>query len=427
MVVSNGMTMAQQILARRSGRRNLSPGDIVVVPVDLVFAHDGTAPLLIDVLEEMGMTIPPPEGRGHEVYFVIDHAAPSPRTGMSKLHKLMRDYARKHRLRLYDVGWGISHVLFPYEGKIRPWMIVVGADSHTLTMGALGAFATGAGSTDVAIAAAFGETWFRVPESILVNLEGGPMPPGVMAKDAALAMVRDLGPGGANYMAVEFAGSGLRHVSVEGRFTLSNMTVESGAKTGIAPYDSVARAWLESRGVGDSFPPLEPAGESMYADVLNIDLTRLEPMVSEPPLPNNAKTVSEVEGIEVDQVFIGTCVNGRLEDLEAAARILRGRSVNPNTRCIVIPGSRHVFLEAGRRGIIQSLVEAGCIVGAPSCGPCIGGHYGLLGPGEVAVFTSNRNMPGRSGDPTSRVYLASPLTAAASAVEGHITDPRGYL
>ncbi len=421
------MTMAQQILARRSGRERVEPGEAVAVPVDLVFAHDGTAPLLIDVLEDMGLSIPAPEERRHEVYFVIDHAAPSPRTGMSKLHKAMREFARRNSLRLYDVGWGISHVLFPYEGKVRPWMVIMGADSHTLTMGALGAFATGAGSTDVAIAAVFGETWMKVPESIMVKLEGGPLPRGVMAKDVALEMVGQLGPGGANYMAVEFAGPGLRHISMEGRFTLSNMTVESGAKTGLAPADIVAQAWLRERGVEAGFPPLEPGPEGSYRDFLPIELDRMEPLVAAPPLPNNVKHIAEVEGTEVDQVFIGTCVNGRLEDMVAAARVLKGRRVREGTRCIVIPGSRHVFLEAGRMGIIQQLVEAGCVVGAPSCGPCIGGHYGLLGPEEVAVFTSNRNMPGRSGDPTSRVYLASPLTAAAAAVEGRIVDPRGYL
>jgi len=415
------LTLAEKILSKALGRE-ASPGEIVVVKVDQVYAHDGTAPLAIQVLlENFGnVNINDPS----RVVFIVDHASPSPRVENAKLHMLMRDFARKHGIKLFDVGCGICHQIMVDEGFVKPGMIVVGADSHTTTLGALGAFATGVGSTDIAVAMLTGKIWLKVPESVKVRFEGK-IPSYIMGKDIILHVIGCMGADGAIYKAIEFHGKAVKQLSVDDRLTISNMSVEMGAKVGIFPVDAVTLKFYEELGL--NVKPLTPDPNANYVDEVSFDLSTLEPQVAIPPNVDNVKSISEVEGVEVDQVFIGSCTNGRLSDLEAAAKILKGRRVNRNVRCIVIPASRKVYLQALRRGIIEVLVGAGCTIGPPTCGPCVGAHMGLLGPGEVTVSTSNRNFPGRMGDKSAKVYLASPLVAAASAIEGRICDPRKYL
>lgn len=415
------LTLSEKIISNTIGRR-VSPGEIVIVNVDHVYAHDGTAPLAIQVLIE--------ELRCERVFdpskvsFIIDHASPSPRVENSKLHMLMRKFARKHGIKLYDVGYGICHQVVIDECIVKPGMIIVGADSHTTTLGALGAFATGIGSTDTAIAILTGKIWLKVPESIRIVLEGY-IPNYITGKDIILYVIGFMGADGAVYRAVEFQGSSLKQLGIDDRLTISNMTVEMGAKVGLFPVDDVTVKFYEDRGV--RVKRLEPDPKAEYADEVIIDLSTLEPQIAIPPNIDNVKSVSEVEGVEVDQVFIGSCTNGRLSDLEIVAKIMKGRRVREGVRCIVIPASRRIYLQALRKGIIEILLRAGCTICPPTCGPCVGAHMGILGPGEVAVSTSNRNFPGRMGDKSSKVYITSPLVAAVSAVEGRICDPRGYL
>lgn len=415
-----GKTIAEKILGYASGRE-VSAGDYVAARVDAAVAHDGTAPLAIKAFEEMG---------GEKVWdpskivLVIDHVAPSTSIGVSELHALMRRFAARYGVRLYDVGSGICHQLMVEEGYVRPGYLVVGADSHTCTYGALGAFATGIGSTEMAAVWLSGKLWFRVPETVGVVLEGV-MPEWVMGKDVVLRVLGEFGADGAAYKAVEFKGGAVREMSVSDRLTMSNMAVEMGAKAGLIEPDQKTYEFLGGVVGRPELSESDPDAE--YVDELRLELGGLEPQVAKPGAVDKVAPVSEVEGVEVDQVFIGSCTNGRLEDLRAAARILRGRRVREGVRAIVMPASRKVYLKALEEGLIQVFLEAGCAVYAPGCGPCMGGHIGILGPGEVCVSTSNRNFPGRMGSPDAEIYLASPLTAAASAVAGRLADPRRWL
>ncbi len=414
-----GETFAEKVFSLRLGR-SVSPGEIVAVDVDLIYAQDSTAPLAVKVMrEEFGVE---KVARPDRVLFFIDHVSPSSNPDTSALHKLIREFAARHGIRLYDVGRGISHQVVFEEGWVVPGAIVVGADSHTVTGGAVGAFATGIGSTDAAAAMLSGRLWFRVPEAIRVWLRGR-LPDYTLGKDVALHLLSLLGTSGANYKSLEFWGD-VSNLSLASRLTIANMSVEMGAKNAYFPPDEQVFQHLRSVGARLPMRPVYPDRDARYSDELEVELNRIEPMVALPPNPSNAKPVSEVEGVEVDQVFIGSCTNGREEDFEAAARILKGRRVHPRVRCIAIPASRRVYLNLLRRGIIQVLVEAGCIVTHSTCGPCVGAHFGLLGPGEVGVFTTNRNFPGRAGHRTAKVILASPYTAAAAAVAGKLVDPR---
>jgi 3-isopropylmalate/(R)-2-methylmalate dehydratase large subunit len=421
-MASSGMTVVEKILSRGTGTR-VEVGEFTVVNIDLVFAHDGTAPLAIDVIRNE---------IGHEkifdpskVVFVIDHASPSPSVGTSTLHIMMRNFARKHGIKLYDVGSGICHQILPENGRIKPGNIIIGADSHTVTHGAFGAFATGVGSTDAAIAMMTGKLWLRVPETIKVVIEGHPQH-GVMSKDIILSIIGDIGSDGANYKAMEFHGEAIGRMSIDSRMAITNMVVEMGAKAGIIPADEVTIDWLRPR-TDDILVPVFPDQNAEYVDTYTYDISDLEPMVSIPPNVDNVRTVTEVEGVEVDQVFIGSCTGGRFEDFLYAAKILKGRRVKDGVRCIVSPASREVYSKLIDSGIVNYLIEAGCIIGPPTCGPCVGAHMGILGPNEVAVSTSNRNFYGRMGDRSSKVYLVSPAVAAASAVEGKLADPRRFL
>ncbi|MCE4610588.1 MAG: 3-isopropylmalate dehydratase large subunit [Desulfurococcales archaeon] len=414
------LTLTEALLSMKLGNPP-SPGEHVVVDVDLVYLHDGTFTLALEVLRRLGAER---VFDRRKVLLFIDHAAPAPHLAAATTHLAMRRFARKHGVKLYDAGAGISHQVVAEEALAGPGDVVVGADSHTVTLGALGALATGFGSTDAAVAMASGRIWLRVPEPVKIVLSGEP-PGWVMGKDIALALLGALGADGAIYSSLEIRGPALKAISMDSRLTIANMGVEAGAKYTLFPVDEVARAWMEAR--GRKVKPLSPGVRARYSDELVLDVSGLEPMVAKPPRPDNVASVSEVDGVEVDQVFIGSCTNGRVEDFHAAARILRGRRVRDGVRCIAVPASRRVYMELLRDGTLEVLAAAGCIVAHSTCGPCIGAHLGLLAEGEVAVSTSNRNMPGRMGHRESKVYLANPATAAAAAVTGRIIDPRTLL
>jgi len=416
-------SMAERILAAHAveGPREPGPGDVVTARVDMVLMNDVTALLAIKVLRETGAEALVDCRRVPGV-IVFDHYAPAPTARIAWNHRVMRLFARERGCRLYDVGEGIMHQL-AVEQLVEPGMLVVGADSHTITYGAVGVFATGVGSTEAAYALATGRLWFRVPAPLYYRLTGR-LPGMVTGKDLVLSLLGELGGSGAIYRSVEFTGD-TGSLPVSDRLTVANMMVEAGAKTAFFPVDAVARAWLEERGVAPrpEWKTLQPEPEP-GDEVREVELDRVEPMLARPSAPFNTAPVAEEEGVEVDMVFIGSCTNGRLEDLEAAARILRGRRVHPSTRLIVTPASKKVYMEALRRGLIETLLEAGAVVTPPGCGACFGAHMGVAGDDEVVVSTSNRNFPGRMGSPKARVYLASPYTAAATAVTGRITDPR---
>ncbi len=413
-----GGTMTEKVLSSKLGR-DVEAGEHVVVDVDLVYAHDGTAPLAIDVLEGMGL-----RGISGNVVFTVDHAAPAPHAEAAALHIQMRAFASRHGIRVFDVGRGISHQVIPEAGLIKPGMIVLGADSHTVTLGAYGAFATGVGSTDAAIAMAKGRIWLRVPEVMAVRVDGE-LGKGVMAKDVILEIIGRLGVDGANYKAVEFLGSAVRGMSVDSRAVLSNMSVEMGAKVGLVPADSVTLRWLEGRGVRAQ--PLQPDPNADYASEITFNAGEIVPNVALPGNVDQVRPVEEVEGVDVNEVFIGSCSGGRFEDFLQAMRVLRGNRVRQGIRCIAAPASSRIYEALIESGVLADLARAGCVIGPPTCGPCIGAHMGVLGPGEVVVSTSTRNFPGRMGHPSSQIYLASPLTAAATAVMGQLTDPRRLL
>ena len=419
---SEDSSMAESILSRAVGRR-VEPGEIVVAPVSLVYMHDGTFGLARRVMREapqLDRVFDP-----SRVALFIDHAAPAPHLAAAMVHLAMRRWSRETGVRLYDVGYGISHQVVADEGLAGPWDVVVGADSHTVTVGALGAFATGVGSTDAAVAVATGRIWLRVPEPLQVRLEGK-MPQGVTGKDLALHLVSTLGGDGAIYRALEFWGPGLRLLSVDQRLTVANMAVEAGAKAALFPSDGILQAWFLAEH-GREVPGLEPGPRARYQDELTIDMSSLEPLVAAPPRVDNVAPVTEYEGLEVDQVFLGSCTNGRVEDYVEAARILSRHPVARGVRCIAVPASRKVYRRLEELGVIRVLAEAGCVVAYGTCGPCIGAHLGILAEEEVAVSTSNRNFPGRMGHKTAKIFLASPLTAAAAAATGRITDPRELL
>ncbi|RDV84019.1 3-isopropylmalate dehydratase large subunit [Ammonifex thiophilus] len=416
-----GQTIAEKILSQAAGRQ-VQAGEIVVARVDQVMAQDGTAPLAIQVFRQMGGKNPFDPKR---VNLVIDHSAPSPTESISNLHKMMREFAWEHGCHLYDVGDGVCHQVMVESGRVGPGCVVVGADSHTCTYGALGAFATGVGSTDLAAALISGRLWFKVPETIKVVCHG-PLPPGVFAKDLILYLIGRFTADGATYKAVEYTGSAIKELSMEGRFTVANMAVEMGAKVGLMEVDEKTWEWLREHGGGE-FTAFSSDPDAVYAKVVEFDLTSISPQVACPHRVDNVSPVEKVAGTKIDQAFIGTCTNGRLEDLRVAAQILAGRKIHPRVRLVVAPASRKVYLQAMREGILATLVEAGAAVVTPGCGPCVGTHNGVPADGEVVVSTANRNFKGRMGNAKAEIYLASPATVAASAIAGEITDPRPFL
>ncbi|MEW6399140.1 MAG: 3-isopropylmalate dehydratase large subunit [Bacillota bacterium] len=416
-----GQTLAEKILSEKVGR-SLRAGEFAVVPVDVVLMHDGTGPLAVRQLGAMGLAGP---RRPDRTLVFLDHGLPSPRKELSNDHVFLREFARRAGCGFYDCGSGICHqvVVEEYAG---PGQVVVGADSHTCTAGALAAFATGMGSTDVAVAMGLGENWFRVPESVRVEVRGA-FSPGVYAKDLILWLISHLGADGATYQALEFGGPAIAALDMSGRLTLCNMAVEAGGKTGLVASDGVTREYLATLGREGAWRELAPDADAEYARRVELDAAHLVPVVARPHRVDNVAPVSEVAGTPVHQVFIGSCTNGRLEDLRTAAAILRGRKVATGVRLLVMPASRRVYTEAMRSGVLSDLVEAGAAISPPGCGPCAGVHLGILGDDEVCLSTTNRNFQGRMGNPRSSVYLGSPATCAATALRGVITDPREVL
>jgi 3-isopropylmalate/(R)-2-methylmalate dehydratase large subunit len=411
-----GKTLAEKILSIKTGN-DVRPGDIIITGIDLAFVQDTTGPLTIRQFEAAGFTqLADPK----KIALFLDHAAPSPDRGLSNDHELLRQFARKTGCLIYDIGEGVCHQIVA-ESLARPGDIIVGADSHTVTAGGLGAFATGMGSSDTAVAFALGKTWLRVPESIRIVMEGK-FPKSVSAKDAILDIIGQMGADGATYRALEFGGDAVEAMSLSSRLTMANMAVEAGAKVGLFPSDSTTRDYLIAQGRGEHYRPLSPDPDAEYHRVINLDVARLEPMVARPHAVDNVVPARELKGTRIQQIFIGTCTNGRLEDLAVAAGILKVKKAK--VRLIVAPASRQVLLEAIGAGYIQTLVEAGAVVLPPGCGACLGIHQGVLADGEACLSTANRNFKGRMGNPEAFIYLGSPATAAATAITGEITDPR---
>ncbi len=416
-----GQTIIEKILSSHSGQEARA-NEIVVAGVDYVMGQDGTAPLAIRAFNEMG---------GLEVFdreraaFVIDHSAPSPNEGVSALHKMMREFVRERGFRIYDIGEGVCHQVIPESGVVGPSSLVIGADSHTCTYGALNAFSTGVGSTDLAGGLISGRMWFKVPESIKFVCNGT-LSPGVYSKDLILYLIGEVTADGATYLAAEFIGEAITAMSQEARFTMANMAIEMGAKAGLMEADEKTAAWLR-RFTDREFQPVSADVDASYARVLEYDVARLEPQVARPHRVDNVAPLSQVAGKPVQQALIGTCTNGRLEDLKIAAGILGGRGVHRDVRLIVAPASRQVYLDAMAEGIIQTLVQAGAAVVTPGCGPCVGTHNGVPSDGETVISTANRNFKGRMGNSNADIYLASPASVAASAVTGKITDPREFI
>lgn len=416
-----GRTIAEKILSDHC-QREVRAGEIVVCDVDFLMAQDGTAPLAISSFEKMGgQRVFDPQ----KVALVIDHNSPSPLESVSNLHALMRNFAAEQGVFLYDVGEGICHQLVPERGHITCGDLVIGADSHTCTYGALNLFSTGVGSTDLAAAMMTGKLWFKVPESIRIILRGK-LSPGVHAKDLILHLIGKFTADGATYRAVEFSGQLVGDLSMEARFTIANMVVEMGAKAGIFEADERTLEWVKDR--CPRIPRvIAPDLDAYYLQTMELDVTQLSPQVAKPHQVDRVVAVDEVAGMRIDEAVLGTCTNGRLEDLEVAAAIVKDRKVYPGVRFLVVPASRAVLLEAISKGIIEILIKAGAVLVAPGCGPCVGTHAGIPSDGENVISTANRNFRGRMGNSKANIYLASPATVAASALAGKIADPREYL
>ncbi len=418
-----GQTLVEKIISMNTGSK-VKAGEIVITPVSACLTQDGTGPLAIDQMNQLGIEeIHNPE----RTFLFIDHASPSPRKELSNDHKKIRNFARKTGAYLFDIGDGVCHQVVA-EKFISPGDILIGADSHTCTGGALAAFATGMGSTDVAIGISYGKTWLRVPETIRVDISGK-FNKGVFAKDLILYIIGKIGADGATYKSLEFSGEGLKEVSMPDRLTLANMAVEAGAKCGLFPADEITKDYLKQRGREKKFIKIQPDEDAVYEKTIEINLSEIEPMVSFPHTVDNTRKIShkDCKNIIIHQVFIGTCTNGRIEDLRIAARILKNKKRAEGTRLIVTPASREIYGKALEEGLLSVFNEAGASVNNPGCGACVGVHQGILGDEENCLATQNRNFQGRMGNVNANIFLSSPATAAASAIEGKLTDPRKYL
>lgn len=416
-----GKTIAEKILSNKS-HQNARANDIVIADLDFMMGQDGTSPLAIRAFKEMqAKQVFDPE----RVAMVIDHSAPSPLAGVSELHTQMREFAETQGIHLYDIGDGVCHQLLPEKGHVVPGDLVIGADSHTCTYGAINVFSTGVGSTDLAAAMISGKLWFKVPETIKLMINGV-LPPGVYAKDLILFIAGEMTADGATYKALEFGGSMIEDLSVEARFTISNMAVELGAKCGLMEADQKTIQWVREHSIRH-FETVEADKDADYCEIREYELSNLEPQLSMPHTVDNVVPVSKALGTPLSQGVIGTCTNGRLEDLRIAAGILKNNKIAKGCRLIVAPSSRHSFLEAMREGLIETLIEAGAAVVTPGCGPCVGTHNGVPSDGENVISTANRNFKGRMGNNKASIFLASPATVAASMLRGEITDPRNYI
>lgn len=415
-----GKTIAEKILSAHAGR-DLKAGDVAICGVDFCFGQDGTSSIVIDSFKKLGAKSVFDRSK---FCMVIDHSAPSPNIGVSAIHKKMRDFAREQQVCIYDIGCGVCHQLIPEMGHVTCGDLVLGADSHTCTYGAINVFSTGVGSTDLAIAAISGRNWFKVPETIRVTVNGK-LPKGVYSKDIILNIAKDIGANGATYRSVEFYGEAISALSVDARLTISNMAVEIGAKVGLMEADEKALKWVAERSRKKP-NPVRADIDARYCSARVYDVSKLAPQVAKPHAVDNVFDVGALKDTRIDQAFVGTCTNGRLEDLEAAGAVLKGRKIHPDVKFVVAPASRDIYLKAVKKGLVDIFVKAGCMVVAPGCGPCVGTHNGVLADGEVAISTANRNFKGRMGNPNSYIYLASPATVAASALTGKISDPREH-
>ena len=413
-----GKTIAEKIIGAHAGKE-VNAGDTVVVTVDVTAVQDGTGPLAVQQLHKINLVQAKNPKR---TILFIDHSAPSSHKELSNAHMILRDFSKKTGAILSEAGEGVCHQRL-IESYVNPGEILIGADSHTCTSGALGAFSTGMGSTDVAIGIALGKTWLRVPESFKIIVTGE-FKKGVYAKDLILHIIGLIGANGGTYKSLEFAGETIKNMSMSDRFSLTNMAVEAGASTGLIETDGITKAYLEKMGRGDKFKIVKADDDAEYERIIEIDATILEPTISVPHTVDNTCTINELVGTKVDQVFIGTCTNGRLEDLRIAAEILKGKERHPYTRLIITPASKQVYLDAIDAGYIKTFVESGAAVMAPGCGACVGVHQGILGDGEVCLATQNRNFKGRMGNTKGFIYLSSPALAAASAIAGKMVDPR---
>ena len=412
-----GMTMSEKILAKHAGLERVEAGQLVTCKLDMVLANDITAPPSIKIFESIGR----PVFDNEKIALVPDHFQPAKDIKSAELAKIVRDFAVKHKIvHYFEQGRvGIEHVILPEQGIVAPGMLTIGADSHTCTYGAVNGFATGVGSTDLGAAMATGEAWFKVPQAIKVELTGK-KPAGISGKDVILTLIGQIGVDGALYKSLEFAGEGVKSLTMTDRLTISNMAIEAGGKAGIFPYDEITAEYVKDR-VKKPFEPVAADDDAVYCQVVKIDLSTLKPVVAFPHLPGNTKRVEDIkEPIAIQQVIIGSCTNGRLEDLQIAAEVFKGHKVADGVRCIVIPGSPAVYKEAMKRGYIDTFIDADCAVSTPTCGPCLGGYMGIMAAGEKCVSTTNRNFRGRMGHVDSEVYLAGPHVAAASAILGRI-------
>ncbi len=422
-----GMTIAEKILARHSGRKKISPGEYVLAKVDLSFANDITAPLAIREFKKSKAKL----FSKKKVALIPDHFTPNKDIRSAQQAKILRDFAREEHIENYfEIGdVGIEHALLPERGLIKPGDLVIGADSHTCTHGALGAFATGMGSTDIAFSWVSGKCWLKVPQTMKFIYKGK-MGKWFTGKDIILLTIGDIGVDGALYKAMEFSGPVIKRLSMDGRFTISNMAIEAGGKAGIVEPDSVTVEYLKGilslkdfKEVKSNIEFLVSDKDSSYSDIKEYDLTGLEPVVSCPHLPSNVKGVSQLKKVNIDQSVIGSCTNGRIEDLRLAAKVLKNKKVNSRVRLLIFPATQRIYLDALAEGLLEIFVKSGAVISPPTCGPCLGGHMGVLAEGEVAIATTNRNFVGRMGHVKSSVYLSNPAVAAASAIKGRITDP----
>ena len=412
------MNISEKIIASHAGLDHVEAGQLVTANLDLVMANDVTGPPAIKEFERIGLPVFDP----NRIALIPDHFQPSKDIKSADLAKIMRDFAKKHHIKhYYEAGRvGIEHVILPEFGIVGPGMLIIGADSHTCTYGAVNAFSTGVGTTDLAVGLATGKAWFKVPEAINVKLVGE-KPKNICGKDIILTLIGRIGVDGALYKALEFTGEGVAQLSMTDRLTISNMAIEAGGKAGLFPFDHITKEYVDGR-VQQPYTAVNPDPDAHYSSTVEINLSELVPVVALPHLPENVKPAADLSNIKIDQVVIGSCTNGRLEDMETAANVLNGRKVHPDVRCIVIPGSPAVYKEAMHRGWLDIFIDAGCVVSTPTCGPCLGGYMGILSAGERCVSTTNRNFRGRMGHVDSEVYLAGPLVAACSAVNGLISS-----
>ena len=415
------MTMAEKILAKASGNKESEAGEIIMANIDVAMTHDLTGPLSVESFEKIGVEkVWDPE----KIVIVFDHQVPADSIDAANNHMIMRKFVEEQGIQnFYDVREGVCHQVLPEKGHVVPGEVVVGTDSHTCTHGALGAFATGIGSTDMAMVFATGKLWFKVPETIKFDITGK-LQENVFAKDVVLDIIGKMGADGATYKACEFGGETTKEMSISDRMVLCNMAIEMGGKTGLVEPDKKTLKYLEGRS-SKSYEIMKTDKNAASLETMHINVNELEPQIACPHNVDNVKPVSEVEGTHIDQIFLGSCTNGRLSDLRTAARIMKGKEVSKNVRMLVIPASREVYTNAMDEGLLRTFVDSGALVCNPCCGPCLGGHIGLVGPGEVSLSTSNRNFKGRQGSPDAEVYLSSAAVAAASAITGKITDPRG--